>query len=242
MGNTFPPPGLCSFSALPDPYKTAFRLGSAHHLPGQFLPAHTDKFLQIFCLPFMLMYASPILILGPWLIIQAVRQPSRYLQFVIQVGATAQTPLQIVFIVLLFLLMVVLIGYCAWQAWDLAQSCYRTWHIARLRKNREYGYGLVLLSHGITGRLVNNFDWRHNCLWLPRQAIAYITWQKMREAGAKRSYWVYRTRICYLSATGDQHWLTLKGDTVRGKAGASVAMRDRDLYDTLQHWWQSSGP
>ena len=240
MGNTFPPPGLCTFSALPDPYKTAFRLGSAQHLPGQLLPAHADWFLQIVLLPFMLMYAAPILILGPWLIIQAVLEPGSYLEFLLRVQAVAQTPLQVAFTVLLLLLVVVLIGYCTWQAWDLAQSFYRTWQVSRMRKKGDYGYGLVLLSHAITGRLVNNFGWRHNCLWLPRAAIADIAWQEMREEGAKRTRWVYRTRICYASATGEKHWLTLRGDTVRMNASALEAMGDRDLFDTLYDWWQQA--
>jgi hypothetical protein len=238
MGNTFPPPGLCSFSALPDPYKTAFRLGSAHHLPGQFLPAHTDWFLQIVFLPFMLMYAAPICVFGPWLIIQAVREPSSYLEFWVKIRAVAQTPLQIIFTALLLLVLAVTVAYCTWQAWDLAQAFYRTWRMARMRKKREYSYGLVLLSHAMTGRLVNNFGWRHNCLWLPREAIAHIAWQQMHEEGAKRSRWVYRTRICYVSATGHQRWLTLKGDIVRGDTSATSAMSDRDLYETLLHWWQ----
>ncbi len=238
MGNTFPSPGLCSFEALPDPYKTAFRLGSAQHLPGQFLPAHTDWFLQIVLLPFMLMYAAPILTLGPWLIIQAVREPGSYLEFFFKVQAVAQTPLQVAFTVLLLVLIVVLIGYCTWQAWDVAQSFYRTWQISRLRKKGDCGYGLVLLSHAMTGRLVNNFGWRHNCLWLPRAAIAHIAWQEMREEGAKRTHWVYRTRICYVSDAGKQHWLTLKGDIVRTEPGVPIGMSDRELFDTLHHWWQ----
>ena len=238
MDNIFPPAGICLLSALPDPYKTAFRLGSAHHLPGQFLPAHTDWFLQIVFLPFMLMYAFPILTFGPWLIIQAVRQPGSYLQFLAKV--LQQTPLQIAFTALLLLLVIVLIGYCTYQSWDWAQSFYRTWHISRMRRKREHGYGLVLLSHAITGRLVDNFGWRTNCLWLPRQAIAHIAWQEMREEGAKRTRWVYRTRICYVSAAGNKHWLTLRGDTVRVEIGAPVAMNDRDLYDTLHDWWQQA--
>ena len=238
MGNTFPAAGVCALSALPDPYKTAFRLGSAHHLPGQFLPAHTDWFMQIVFLPFMLMYAFPILTFGPWLLIQAVRQPGSYWQFLGKVFQ--QTPLQIALTALLVLLVIVLIGHCTYQAWDLAQSFYRTWHISQMRKKREYGYGLVLLSHAITGRLVDNCGWRHNCLWLPRPAIAHIAWQKMREEGAKHARWVYRTRICYVSATGDKHWLTLKGDIVRVDTGAPVAMNDRDLHDTLHDWWQQA--
>lgn len=237
MGNSFPPPGQCSFSALPDPYQTAFRLGSAHHLPGQFLPAHTDWFIQIALLPFMLIYGSPILTLGPSLILQTFRKPSSYGQLLAKV--MQQTPLQIAFTGLLLLLIIGLIGYCTYQAWEMAQSFYRTWHVSRLRKNREYGYGLVLLSHAMVGRLVDNLGW-HNCLWLPRQAIAHIAWQEMREEGAKHSRWVYRTRICYVSAQGDQHWLTLRGDTVRVDTNAPVPMRDRDLYDTLYNWWQQA--
>ncbi|RZM78916.1 hypothetical protein [Leptolyngbya iicbica] len=240
MGNTFPPPGICSFAALPDPYRTAFRMGSAQHLPGQFLPAHTDWFLQIVFLPFMLLYASPTLILGPWLITQAVNEPGSYLQFLSKIRAVAQTPLQVALTGLLFLVLAGSIAYSTWQAWDLALSFCRTWKISRLRKNREYGYGLVLLSHALAGRLVNNLDWCHNCLWLPRAAIAHIAWQEMREEGAKHIRRVYRTRICYVSATGEKCWLTLQGNVVRADIYSPTAMSDRDLYDTLHHWWQSS--
>lgn len=235
MGNSFPPPGCCSLAALPEPYQTAFRLGSAHHLPGQFLPAHTDWFIQIFLLPFMLMYGSPMLVLGPSLLLQAFRKPDSYWQFLAKV--MQQTPLQIAVTGLLLFLIIGLMGYCTYQAWEMAQSSYRTWHASRLRKNREYGYGLVLLSHAMVGRLIDNLG-RHNCLWLPRPAIAHIAWQEMREEGAKYTRWVYRTRICYVSGQGDKHWLTLRGDTVRADTGALVPMGDRDLYDTLVEWWQ----
>lgn len=139
---------------------------------------------------------------------------------------------------LLLLLLGVLVGYCLNQAWVLAQSFYRTWQVSRMRRRREQGFGIVLLSHTMLGRLVDNLG-RHNCLWLPRQAIADITWQQMREEGAKRSRWVHRTRICYLSATGDPTWLTLRGDIVQIGELSGNPKRDRALYETLIAWWKA---
>lgn len=235
--NSFPPAGLCALSALPEPYQTAFRLGTAHCLPGQFLPAQTDWFLQIFMLPFTLMYASPLLVLGPGLLYQALYQPAGYRRFwqtlrqqsLVQVGLTG----------LLLLLIGVLIGYCTYQAWELAQFFYRTWQAARMRRRHEQGYGVVLLSHAMVGRLVDNLG-RHNCLWLPRSAIAKVAWQQVREEGAKRSRWVYRTRLCYVSATGEHCWLTLKGTIVQLGYPTGDQRGDRALYETLLAWWQES--
>lgn len=234
--NSFPTAGLCSLTALPEPYQMAFRQGSAHHLPGKFLPAQTDWFIQFFMLPFIVLYASPLLLLAPALINQAIRQPGSYLRFGQRV--MQQSPLQIGLTLLLGLLIVVLIAHCTYQAWDLAQSLYRTWHIRQMRQRGEHGYGLVLLSHAVVGRLVDNLG-RHNCLWLPRQAIADITWQRVREEGAKRSRWVDRTRISYVSATGEQHWLTLRGEIVQLGYASGDSRGDRALYETLISWWKS---
>jgi hypothetical protein len=106
---------------------------------------------------------------------------------------------------------VVLIGVCSYQSWEMALSFYRTWQVSRMRRRGEQGYGVVLLSHAMVGRLVDNVGW-HNCLWLPKRAIAHIVWKEIREEGAKRSRWVYRTHIRYITAKGDSAWLTLKGD------------------------------
>jgi hypothetical protein len=223
---------------LPEPYQTAFRQGSAHHLPGQFLPAQIDWFREFFTLPFMLMYGAPALFLLPTLVNQAIRRPGSYGEFwqkVVQ-GSLPQTGV----ILLLLLIIVVMLGYCTAQAWDLAQSFYRTWQMHRMGRRREHGYGLVLLPHGIVGRLVDNFGWQHNCLWLPRTAIADITWQQMREEGAKRTRWVYRTRLCYVTSAGKHTWLTLKGNIVQldPADGAQARDHDRALYNTLMSWWK----
>lgn len=237
--NSFPPAGLYSLAALPEPYQTAFRQGSAHHLPGKFLPAKTDWFIQIFLLPFTLIYALPILTLGPSLLVQAIRQPESYLRLW-QTLAQKDLP-ELGLMLLLFLLAGILIGYCAYQAWDQAQSFYRTWHCSRLRRRAEEGYGIVLLSHAIVGRLIDNLGQR-NCLWLPRQALADIVWQRMREEGAKHSRWVNRTRICYVSAKGKRQWLTLRGDIVDFGCPAYGSISDRALYETLMEWWQERSP
>ncbi len=240
--NSFPPAGLYPLIALPEPYQTAFRLGSAHHLPGQFLPAQTDWFIQICLLPFMVMYALPILGLVPALISQAIRKPASYGR--LWQTLTQQSLPELGFTLLLFLILAVLIGYCTYMAWDMAQSFYRTWHCSRLRKQKEEGYGIVLLSHGLVGRLIDNLG-RHNCLWLPRQAIADIAWHRMREEGAKRSYWVNRTRICYVSAKGKKHWLTLEGrivDLGYSNHGHTDDRTDRALYAVLVKWWKGRSP
>lgn len=62
----------------------------------------------------------------------------------------------------------------------------------------------------------------------------------MREEGAKRSRWVHRTRICYVTATGDHQWLTLKGDIVQLGYAAGDKRGDRALYETLAAWWQQA--
>ena len=237
--NLLPSAGLYSLVALPEPYQTAFRQGSAHHLPGQFLPAKTDWFIQIALLPFTLMYALPILTLGPSLLHHAIRQPQSYVRFW-QVLTQQDLP-ELGMMLILFLLAALLIGHCADRAWDQAQSFYRTWHCSRLRRRAEEGYGVVLLPDAIVGRLLDNLG-RRNCLWLPKQSIAKIVWQRMREEGAKRSRWVNRTRICYVSANGKHQWLTLKGDVVDLGYAAHEPMSDRALYETLMDWWQERSP
>jgi len=237
--NSFPLAGVCSLRALPEPYQTAFRQGSAHHLPGRFLPAKVDWFIQILLLPFAVMYALPILALGFSFLYQAIRKPASYLRF----GQTiVQQDLPALGVtLLLFLLAGVLIVYCAYQAWEQAQSFYRTWHCSRLRRRAAAGYGVVLLSHVMAARLIDNLG-RHNCLWLPKASIVDIVWQRMREEGAKRSRWVERTRICYVSADGEHRWLTLKGDIVDLGYFAHEMKRDRALYEALIDWWGGRSP
>ncbi|MEM9246158.1 MAG: hypothetical protein AAGA67_10525, partial [Cyanobacteria bacterium P01_F01_bin.153] len=72
---------MCSFQKLPDPYRFAFQQGSAHHLPGQFLPAEVDWFTQIFTLPFWLIYALPPLVVLPALLGEVVQQSEGYTRF-----------------------------------------------------------------------------------------------------------------------------------------------------------------
>lgn len=232
---TKPPVGPCALSALPEPYQTAFRQGSAHHLPGDFLPVQTDWFIQIFMLPFILLYALPVITLGPALINQAIRQPASYLRFFQTVAQ--QSPAQIILTLLLLLLATLLVLYCAYQSWDMAQSFYRTWDAHRVRKQGGEAYGLVLLPHGIVGRLVDSIN-GHNCLWLPRSAIANVVWQRMREEGAKHSRWVNRTRIGYETENSDRNWITLKGTLVQMGYANGDPHSDQALYDTLKTWWR----
>jgi hypothetical protein len=120
-----------------------------------------------------------------------------------------------------------------------AQGLYRTWRATRMRQRGDDGYGLVLLSHGLVGRLVDSGE-RHHCLWLPRTAIAEIAWQRMREEGAKHARWVNRTRICYITAAQQRRWLTLKGGIVQLGYSEGDPRSDRALYDTLIAWWQDA--
>ena len=185
------------------------------------------------------MYALPILTLGPFLLHQAIRQPGSYLCF--WQTLTQQDLPELGMTLLLLLLAGILIGHCTNQAWDQAQSLYRTWHCSKLRRRAEEGYDVVLLSHAIVGRLIDNLG-RCNCLWLPQQALTDIVWQRMREEGAKRSRWVNRTRIYYVSAKGEHQWLTLRGDIVDLGHPAYESMNDRVLYETLMDWWQKRSP
>lgn len=236
--NSFPAPGLCALSELPDPYQTAFRMGSAHHLPGLFLPAQADWFTQCCLFPFMLMYAAPALTIVPVLIWQAIREPRSYWRFW-QTLLSQPGWIEMAVMVGLLGLCAVLIGFCAYQAWDLAQSLYRTWQLSRMKRRGDQGFGFVLLSHALVGRLVDNVG-RHNCLWLPRAAIADITWHQVREEGAKRSRWVYRTHIRYRDTTGNHRWLKLTSHMVPCGYSVGDARGDRALYETLLTWWQES--
>ncbi|MGB3493203.1 MAG: hypothetical protein WBA57_10770 [Elainellaceae cyanobacterium] len=113
---TSPPSGLCSLQDLPDPYQFAFRQGSAHHLPGQFLPAEIDWFAQIFFLPFWLMYALPPITLPLAFLNQWVREPESYGRFFQTIRQ--QDTGGMVLMVGLFGFCGVLLVYCAWIAWD----------------------------------------------------------------------------------------------------------------------------
>jgi hypothetical protein len=205
-------------------------------LPGRFLPAQIDWFLQIVLLPFALMYAAPLLALLPALLIQAWQQPDSYLRFGQLVMQSS--PLQIAVILLLLLGVGVLMGVMALQAWNYSQGLIGTWRATQGRRRGEFGYGLVLLSHGLVGRLLETVG-QHRCLWLPRAAIADIVWQQVKEEGAKRSRWVYRTRIRYRSAPGEHRWLTLRGGLVALGYDGGDNRGDRALYDTLIAWWQT---
>lgn len=234
--NHFPPPGPCALKVLPDPYQTAFRQGSAHHLPGQFLPAQIDFwFTALFIVPFTLLYASPILIFVPSFIYWAIWKPEVYPQFFQKVFQQSLPDLGLT--LLLLALATGLIILITYQAWDMAQLTYRTWHADRIRKQGGQAYGLVLLSQGIVGRLINKVE-GHNCLWLPRQAVIEVAWHRMWEEGTKRSRWVHRTRVCYQTEKGTHHWLTLKGTLLQLGDGVNYQASDRALYDWLFDWWK----
>lgn len=241
LNTTHPPPGLCSLQDLPDPYQIAFRQGSVHHLPGQFLPAEVDWFVQIFMLPFWLIYALPPLTIPVALLNQLVQKPESYGRFFQTIRQ--QNAGEMVLMLGLFGVLGVLLVYCAWVAWDGGSSFVRTWQAHRLQRRRNHGFGLVLLEWGLVARLINNIDGK-NCLWLPREAIANIIWHRIREEGAKHSRWVYRTQLCYVTehrGTPQKRWLTLKGHMV--KTGTSTENKsDRVLFDQLYEWWRSPDP
>lgn len=231
---TPPPPGLCSLQALPEPYQFAFRQGSAHHLPGQFLPVEVDWFTQFFLLPFWLMYALPPLTLP--LVLLNLKNYDRFFQIVRQqnVGETA-------LMVGLFGVMGVLLVYCAWMAFDAASAFVRTWQAHQLQRRNQHGFGLVLLERGLVARLINNID-HHNCFWIPQEAIADIIWQRIREEGVKHSRWVYRTRLCYVTehqGKPQKRWLTLNGHMVKTGYPTGNSRCDRALFDQLYAWWQA---
>ncbi|MEM6502066.1 MAG: hypothetical protein AAF685_09540 [Cyanobacteria bacterium P01_C01_bin.89] len=245
LDTTLPQPGLCSFQQLPDPYRFAFQQGSAHHLPGQFLPAEVDWFSQIFMLPFWLIYALPPLIMLPALLSEVVLQSEGYTRFLQAIsrqslGENALT-------LGLFVLCGGLLIYSAWFAWDGGSSFVRTWQAHRLQKCGDHGFGLVLLERGIIARLIDNIDGR-NCIWLPREAIADILWHRGREEGAKHSRWVYRTQLCYITehrGKPQKRWIKLKGSMV--KTGIPIenssvrdSRGDRFLFEQLDHWWRNS--
>lgn len=228
------PPGLCSLQNLLEPYQLAFRQGSAHHLPGQFLPVEVDWFVQICLLPFWLMYALPVLTLP--LVLFNPNNYGRFFQVVRQqsIGETA-------LMMGLLGLTGILLAYCAWMAWDGGSSCVRTWQAHQLQRRNEHGFGIVLLEQGVVARLIDNID-GHNCLWLPRESIEDIMWQRIREEGAKHSRWVYRTRLCYVTehqGKQQKRWLTLKGHMVKTGYPTGDSRGDRALFDQLYAWWQA---
>ena len=236
---THPPSGLCSLKDLPEPYQRAFQQGSAHHLPGQFLPAEVDWFIQICLLPFWLMYALPPLTIPVALLNQLVQSPESYGRFFQAIRQ--QNAGEMVLMLVLFGLLGVLLVYCAWVAWDGGSSFIRTWQAHQLQRRREHGFGVVLLESGLVARLIDNIDGK-NCLWLPRQAIANIIWHRIREEGAKHSRWVYRTQLCYITENRgkpQKRWLTLKGSMIKTGYPTGDAKGDRALFDRLYGWWRS---
>jgi hypothetical protein len=240
LKTTPPPSGLCSFQSLPDPYRFAFQQGSAHHLPGQFLPAEVDWFVQICLLPFWLMYALPPLTLPLALVNQWVREPESYGHFFQTVKQ--QNMGGAVLMVSLFGIAGILLVYCAWMAWDGCSSFVRSWQAHQLQRRDEHGFGIVLLERGLVARLIDNID-GHNCLWLPREAIANIIWQRIREEGAKHSRWVYRTQLCYVTeyrGKPQKRWLTLKGHVVKTGHPVGHESGDRALFEWLCDWWQAT--
>ncbi|MEM9245525.1 MAG: hypothetical protein AAGA67_07270 [Cyanobacteria bacterium P01_F01_bin.153] len=236
---------MCSFSQLPDPYRCAFQQGSAHHLPGQFLPAQVDWSIQIFTLLFGLIYGLPLLTLPPVLLSELVRSPEGFVRFfqALERQSTAANAL----LLGLFILLGALLIYCALIAWNGGLSFIRTWQAHRLQKRGKHGFGLALLEKGIVARLINNIDERNNCIWLPREAIVDILWQRVREQGVRNYRWVYRTQLCYVAehqGKPQTYWLTLRGDIIQTgyPAGEGNPRCDRFLFDQLYNWWQTPEP
>ena len=237
FNDTHPPVGLCFLQDLPEPYQLAFRQGSAHHLPGEFLPVQVDWFTQICLLPFGVIYALPPLTL-PWVLLNP-KTYGRFFQIIRQ-----QNLAETAFMLGLLALGGILLVYCAWIAWDTCSSFVRTWQAHQLQRHSEHGFGLVLLERGMVARLIDNIDF-HNCFWLPREAIANIIWQQVREEGAKHSRWVYRTQLCYV--TEDQgkqqkRWLTFKGYMFKTGYPTWDSRGDRALFEQFQAWWQAAEP
>ncbi len=200
------------------------------------MPAEVDWFTQILLLPLCLIYALPPLTL-PLVLVQKPEDYRRFFQIVRQ-----QTWVETVLMAGLFGLLGLLLVYCAWMAWDAGCSFVRTWQAHQWQRHHEHGFGLVLLERGVVARLIDNIEGR-NCFWLPREAIADIRWQRLREAGAKHSRWVYRTRLCYVTdnqGKRQQCWLTLKGSTLKTGYSPGDARGDRALFNQLHDWWQAA--
>ena len=231
-------PGLCSFQALPEQYKIAFRQGFAHQLPGRFLPAVVNWGAQILHLPFWVMYSLP-----PILVPIALLNPDSYSY---SLDLQHHDIWENLFLLGLIGLSGILILYCAWIAWDGGSSFVRTYQASQLKKNRKYGFGLVLSEEALVARLIDNIG-RHNCIWLPREAIADISWHKIREGEDKHSRCVYRTHICYVvKHRGKQkkRWLILKDNMLKTgyKTGAGWlgdARGDRQIFEQLSEWWNN---
>lgn len=232
------PVGWCLLTQLPEPYRHAFIDGTIHTVPGQFLPAEADVFVQVCLLPFFLLYAFVPLSLCLVLLYELLMQPERYRRFFDTVSH--QSPLEIVLTFILALVIAVLLLYMALLAWDLSQSLFRTIQVVRTQRRGQHTFGLLLTDQALVGRLVDNVNGR-NCLWLPKAAIQNVYWQRIREEGAKHSRWVYRTRLFYITANGDRHSLTLKGNMVQTGHESWRPESDRALFDTLEQWWRSGG-
>lgn len=133
-----------------------------------------------------------------------------------------------------------LLLYCAWMAFDAGSSWVRTWQAHQWQRRHKHGFGIMLLDQGLAARLIDNIH-GYNCFWLPRDAIADILWQRIREEGAKHSRWVYRTQLCYIiehQGNPQQRWITLEGRMVKLGYPSWDAKRDRALFDRLYAWWK----
>ena len=225
--------GLCSFQDFPELYQSAFLNDTAHKLPGAFLPVEVDWFVEIVTMPFWVIYALPPLTLPVACVLQFVQQPESYVRFfqIFRQQNVVEMALMLGLLALLGLLLI----YCAWVSWNGASAFVRTWQAHQLQRRNRNGFGLVMLPDGLVARLIDNID-GHNCFWFPREAIADIIWQRIREEGAKHSRWVYRTRVCYLSehkGKTQKYWLTLKGQMVKTGHPTGDVRSDRALYDQL---------
>ena len=230
-------PGLCTFQELPESYQSAFEQGTAHQLPGQFLPAGVDWFSQFFMLPFGLMYALPPLII-PFVLIQP---PESYYRFFKTIRD--QNLIENALMLGIFTLLGALLFYCALFAWGTFASFRRTWQESQFRKQKKNGFGIILQDTGLVARLIDDVVEGYNCLWLPKEAIADIAWQRMREEGAKHSRWIDRTRLCYVTehrGKQEKYWITLKGHLIQTDDLKSYKEGDRFLFEQLHGWWQTS--
>jgi hypothetical protein len=181
------------------------------------------------------MYALPPLTLP--IVLLNPRNYERFFQIVGQ-----QSGIENVLMLGLFGVLGLGLGYCVWFAWGIGTMLRRTWQAHRWRQRGGVGFGLVLTQQGLVARLIDTIDEQHHCWWLPREAIATVAWQRLREQGAKHSRWVYRTRLGYITTVQGQpqhRWLTLRADWFDlgwNRHG------DRLMFELLDAWWRSTAP
>jgi len=228
--------GLCAFSFLPEPCQGAFVRGTIHEHKGQFLPADANLFVQFCLLPFCLIYGFVPLSLGSILLYELIVRPEGYWRFFQTV--LQQELREILFTLVLFGILALLLVYVSGFAWEAGQSFVRAMQTWRSQKRGQHHFGLLITEQVMGGRLVDNIG-RHNCLWLPKSAVQNVSWQQIREVGARRSRWVYRTRLLYINAEDNRHWLTPKSTMFHTGHPSWRMESDRTLFEMLETRWHA---